>query len=254
MRFGICVVPVSPLRAEPSHRSEMVTQQLFGELCTIIDSAKDHWIKIKCSYDGYEGWCQEMHVMDASEEDAQAHRSTFTGDVINTLRFNDEPMLLPFGCRLPANTDGRLRVEYEGKIWDAATSRQEEETIRALAFRFLNTGYLWGGKSIFGIDCSGYTQTVYKMLDFPLLRDASQQATQGEVVGFLQEARCGDLAFFDNEAGKITHVGILLNDHEIIHSSGKVRLDKIDPAGIINKETSERTHNLRVIKRYFSTI
>jgi hypothetical protein len=229
----------------------MVTQQLFGETCTIVDTAKDHWIKIKCSYDGYEGWCQEMHVLVISDDDVPGNQSTFTGDVINTVRFNNEPMFLPFGCTIVKNADNKLPLHYDGKLWDVAAAKQDEATIRALAFRYLNTGYLWGGKSIFGIDCSGYTQTVYKMLNFRLLRDASQQATQGDSVGFLQEARCGDLAFFDNEAGKITHVGILLNDHEIIHSSGKVRLDNIDGTGIINKETAERTHKLRIIKRYF---
>jgi cell wall-associated NlpC family hydrolase len=110
---------------------------------------------------------------------------------------------------------------------------------------------LWGGRSVFGIDCSGLTQAVYKFLNIQLLRDANQQATQGELVNFLQEARCGDLAFFDNEEGQIIHVGILLNNQEILHTSGKVRIDKIDNAGIINAETGERTQNLRIIKRYF---
>jgi cell wall-associated NlpC family hydrolase len=92
---------------------------------------------------------------------------------------------------------------------------------------------------------------VYKFLNAHLPRDAWQQAEKGEVVNFLQEARCGDLAFFDNEEAKVVHVGILLNDYEIIHSAGKVRIDKIDSEGILNLETKQRTHHLRIIKRYF---
>jgi gamma-D-glutamyl-L-lysine dipeptidyl-peptidase len=92
---------------------------------------------------------------------------------------------------------------------------------------------------------------VYKFLNIALLRDAGQQATQGEVVNFLQEARCGDLAFFDDEEGKIIHVGILLNNYQIIHASSRVRVDKIDNEGIINSDTGERAQRLRIIKRYF---
>ena len=123
-------------------------------------------------------------------------------------------------------------------------------TIREIAFKFLNTSYLWGGKSVFGIDCSGFSQSVFKFLNIQLLRDAQQQATQGELVAFLQEATCGDLAFFDNEAGHIIHIGILLSSHEIIHAAGKVRMDKIDNEGIVNTETGQRTQRLRFIKRF----
>ena len=82
------------------------------------------------------------------------------------------------------------------------------------------------------------------------MRDAQQQATQGELVGFLQEAHCGDLAFFDNEEGEIIHVGILLNANKIIHAAGKVRIDKIDNEGIVDADTGQRTQRLRIIKRY----
>ena len=115
----------------------------------------------------------------------------------------------------------------------------------------LHTAYVWGGRSAFGIDCSGFTQLVFKSFGIVLFRDAYQQATQGEVVGFLQEAKTGDLAFFDNAEGRITHVGMLINEHEIIHASGKVRIDRIDSQGIVNVDTNERTHQLRIIKRYF---
>ena len=256
MSAGICVVPVSPLRRDPSHRSEMVTQQLFGETCTILETGKDHWIRVRCSYDGYEGWCQEMHVMITTASELASGPSLFTSGLINTATLGDQPIYLPLGATLDAtaNGDGKVPFRYEGETWDASTAGKDEATIKHLAFKFINTGYLWGGKSNFGIDCSGYTQSVYKLLNVPLLRDASQQATQGTGVASLSATRCGDLAFFDNEEGKITHVGMLLNPQEIIHSSGKVRVDKIDSAGIVNRETSERTHKLKVIRRYFELV
>jgi len=124
------------------------------------------------------------------------------------------------------------------------------ENIRTQALRYLDVPYLWGGRSAGGIDCSGFSQAVYGLLGIGLPRDAYQQAELGDVVGFLQEAICGDLAFFDNEEGRITHVGLMLNDHEIIHASGKVRIDNIDHQGIIHSETGVRTHRLRIIKRH----
>ena len=125
--------------------------------------------------------------------------------------------------------------------------------IKKLTHTFLNTPYLWGGRSVFGIDCSGFTQLVFQCLKIPLLRDAYQQATQGQEVA-LEDARCGDLAFFDNEAGRITHTGILLNSNTIIHASGKVRIDTIDPQGIVRQDDGMRTHNLKIIKRLINTL
>ncbi len=121
--------------------------------------------------------------------------------------------------------------------------------IKQLTYRYLNTPYLWGGKSSVGIDCSGFTQQVFKILGIPLLRDAYQQATQGEAVNSLVEATCGDLAFFDNEQSRITHVGIMIDNKTIIHASGYVRIDKIDEEGITHSITGKRTHKLWGVKR-----
>jgi gamma-D-glutamyl-L-lysine dipeptidyl-peptidase len=256
MNHAVCCVPVSPLRIEPSHKSEMVTQQLFGELCTIIEKGSDHWVKIKCLFDGYEGWCQDGHITSIEETQFNQEPASLTADWMNEVYYNDEKMILPIGCSLTGMEKGKAswknnKIDFQGKAWNSVNAKKDEEIIRQIAFVFINTSYLWGGKSIYGIDCSGFTQTVYKFLNVGLPRDAYEQAGKGEVVGFLQEARCGDLAFFDNKEGKITHVGILLNDHEIIHASVKVRIDRIDSQGILNRETFERTHQLRIIKRYF---
>lgn len=253
---AVCCVPVSPMRREPAHRSEMVSQLLFGECCRIIEETTDHWVKVKSRYDGYEGWCQDSQVTAIEESVYESRISELTTDWISEITYGEQKMIVPMGCSFPGMKDGiavwtKYEVLFNGQLVKTETVKRDEEHIRKFACQFLNTAYLWGGKSVFGIDCSGFTQSVYKFLGVPLLRDAYQQASQGNSVGFLQEVRCGDLAFFDNADGKITHVGIMLNDHEIIHSSGKVRIDRIDNQGIINGDTLARSHPLRIIKRYF---
>jgi gamma-D-glutamyl-L-lysine dipeptidyl-peptidase len=123
--------------------------------------------------------------------------------------------------------------------------------IRELVLSWLNAPYQWGGRSVFGVDCSGFTQIIFRQLGIKLMRDAYQQAESGEMVNFISEGRCGDLAFFDNDDKKIVHTGILLGNDEIIHASGRVRIDKIDHYGIFNTEKNSYSHHLRMIKRYF---
>ncbi|WP_205513775.1 C40 family peptidase [Longitalea arenae] len=256
MSYAVCKVPVAPLRAEAAHKSEMISQLLLAEAALILEEAKD-FIKVQCLYDGYEGWCQrsQLALIDSwsKNNDAQYYTSAW----INTISINHKTAHIPLGIPVLnahelQRLSGVLQLDYlDAATWDANGAKPAPEKIRERAELFLNTPYLWGGRSVFGVDCSGFTQMVFRFFNMPLLRDAYLQATQGEVVGFLQEARCGDLAFFDNAEGRITHVGILLNDHEIIHASGNVRIDKIDNAGIVNVETGVRTHQLRIIKRYF---
>ena len=253
MPYAITVVPVMPLRAEPAHRSEMISQALLGECVTITVQGLDGWVKVKCQYDDYEGWATINHLEIISETLYNAPYTHYAGSWVNTVLINDKPMRVPFGCLLKGAEEavtnwGNLKVQFEEKPQSPLLS---EKGLYDAAFGFLNTAYLWGGKSVFGTDCSGFTQTVFKTLGISLLRDAYQQAAQGTVVDFLQEVKLGDLAFFDNAEGRITHVGILLNDHEIIHASGQVRVDPIDNQGITNIDTGLRTHNLRIIKRYF---
>lgn len=253
----VCCVPVSPMRAEPAHKSEMVSQQLFGEKSIILEQTPDRkWTRIRLKYDEYTGWVQSSHLAGIDEERYQKVDKELTADIINEIDYNGHNMYVPMGSSLSAFKNGiafwrKNTVNFKGNVWNPEEVQITPKQIRQIAYKFLNTSYMWGGKSVFGIDCSGYCQTVYKFLNVPLPRDAWQQAEKGELVGFLQEARCGDLAFFDNEEGRIIHVGMLLNENEIIHSSGKVRIDKIDSEGIVNLETKERTHHLRIIKRYF---
>ena len=250
MPFVMCIVAVSPLRSEASHRSEMVSQLLFGEAAEVLEAAKD-FTKIKCLYDDYVGYTQTSQLAEANEETAAMKPLSYTFKRNTTVLINGTQLYVPVATPVfPNIVFGKYNIEYteeETLLFDA--SFYKEEVIKMVTLLYENVPYLWGGKSSFGIDCSGFVQQVCKLFGKHLLRDTYQQATQGEVVGFLQEAQCGDLAFFDNEEGKIIHVGILLSADEIIHASGNVRIDSIDSYGILNRSTGMRTHKLRVIKR-----
>jgi hypothetical protein len=241
MNYAVCRVPVAPVRMGPDHRNEMINQLLFGECCRVIAAEKDGWIKIENKFDGYAGWCSQSQFEVVDEAYYSADNNRLAADWVNEITYNGLRMHVPLGSV--------VRDMDVNSTWVPARAKKEAATVKEIACKFLNSSYLWGGKSVFGIDCSGFTQSVFKFLDIPLLRDAHQQAAQGELVGFLQEARCGDLAFFDNPEGQIIHVGILLSNHEIIHAAGKVRIDKIDHEGIVNAETGQRTQRLRIIKR-----
>lgn len=250
MQYVVAIAAVCPMRSEASHRSEMVSQLLFGEGAEVLEVTKD-FIKIKCLYDGYEGWTQVSQLAEVDEEIAKAAPAGYTFKRNTVVMLNDTPMYVSLATPVFENTFfGKHKVKYtddETALFDARYFT--EEVIKMVALLYENVPYLWGGKSSFGIDCSGLVQQVFKIFGKPLLRDAYQQAMQGESIGFLQEVQCGDLAFFDNAEGKIVHVGILLNSEEIIHASGNVRVDTINSYGIINRNTGLRTHNLRLIKR-----
>ena len=260
MTYITAIVAVVPIRAEASHQSEMVSQILFGELAEITEGnpqlVTGSFVKIKTKLDGYEGWCQYAQLAKVPAAIAERYDDTITAELYNPVEVNGTIMQLPFGVSLGLFKHQQLDLEgyqfaYRGQSVFPASNHFSSELVNKITRLFLNTPYLWGGRSLFGIDCSGFVQQVYRYFNKMLPRDAYQQAETGTDIAFLAESKCGDLAFFDNPAGKITHVGILLNESEIIHASGKVRIDNIDQAGILNTDTGERTHSLRLIKRYF---
>ncbi|POY37841.1 hydrolase Nlp/P60 [Solitalea longa] len=253
--YGICNLSVIPLRAEPSDKSEIVSQLLFGETFEVLEQ-KDNWTRIHLSYDDYEGWISSKQFSGLEKEELNEMENTFSYVCTSPFNFLTNALghshYLSPGSTLPLFRGdtvflGGEKYYFKGKAY--VTDSYPRKNMESLFRMFLNAPYLWGGRSILGIDCSGFTQVCFKILGIKLNRDAYQQAEQGELVSFIAEGKLGDLAFFDNAEGRITHVGILLNNHEIIHASGKVRIDSLDHQGIFNNETQQYSHKLRIIKR-----
>lgn len=236
---AITHISVASVRSENSDKAEIVTQLLFGESMDILDN-KESWVKIKTHYDDYEGWVDAKQITPISDEDFMQRKTEIITERVLYYNHNEEKFLLSIGSEverenIKENTPNNIR----GQITETALG-------------FLNVPYLWGGRSFFGIDCSGFTQLVYKVSGIKIPRDAYQQADRGVVLDFIEEAQKGDLAFFENQEGRIVHVGIMLEDQKIIHAHGKVRIDELDSIGIFNKDQNKHTHKLRFVKNILS--
>jgi hypothetical protein len=229
---GQCLLSFVPMRSDPSDRSEQVSQLIFGETYEVLEE-NENWYFIETTFDKYRGW------IDKKQFSPQVFEVDFLrvyGLPSTQENFENKHILMPLGAFVPAEMPFQLL-----RIEDALD----------LFKRYLGVPYVWGGKTNFGYDCSGFTQSFFKTLGISLSRDAYQQALEGFDVMLLSEAKTGDLAFFDNAEGKITHVGIILENngtYNIIHASGELRIDTLDHQGI-NKKSEGYSHNLRLIRR-----
>ena len=257
MSFGFCHYSVIPVRSEPAHRSEMCTQLLFGELYAVLDSFDD-WLHIRIIFDNYEGWIHKTSSLEIGESEfrrLQELPCRVSTEVVQLIENRSKQFYFPIligssfhGLQEQSFAAGDTEYFFEGDT-DAIPQACSREKIVEMSVMYLNAPYAWGGRSPFGIDCSGFTQMTYKIAGVQLLRDAAQQATQGETISFISDAKPGDLLFFDDDEGLITHTGILMPHGRVIHASGSVRIDKVDHQGIFNPQTGEYTHQLRLIKK-----
>ena len=258
MNYGISSLSIIPVRKEPSEKSEMVTQILYGEHFKIGEQMVG-WSNVELAYDGYQGWIDSKMITPLPQRTlSKIEKNPFavTGDIFSIIPVNDEQnLMLTAGSTLPVwrpykkefsvNKD---TFKLKGEVFYGELKDPRNIAIKQ-ALKYFNAPYLWGGRSPFGIDCSGFTQIIYKMIGIQIPRDASQQVKVGTALSFVDEAQPGDLAFFDDEEGNIVHVGIIWKRNKIIHASGKVRIDNVDQFGIFNVDTKRYTHKMRVMKK-----
>jgi len=259
MDYAICNQTLIPVRIQPGDRTEMINQLLFGDVLVIKDKYKN-WLLIESADDQYDGWVdnKQVSVIDQSEyNDLLTTNRFYVMDFAAVAESVDtkSKVMLTLGSSLPRYHNNRFFLNGTEFVYNGQSHHSKNKADRIglmeIAKKYINAPYLWGGRSLFGIDCSGFTQLVFKIGGIFLPRDSAQQVLQGSTINFIHEANTGDLAFFGNEDGNINHVGIILDNNQIIHASGKVRIDKIDHQGIFNIDTNQYTHQLRVIKSFY---
>ncbi len=257
--FGVCRLSIVPVRADTSDKSEQLSQLLFGDHYEVTGQSKDRkWLRIKINFDQYEGWIDtRQHHTILREYFEYLNRAEFkiTTDVTASILYNKSPQIILMGSMIPISSSELFKMEeqfaFNGEAKNLGQKR-EFEFLKNTAIKYLNAPYLWGGKSPFGIDCSGFAQMVFKICGYRLFRDSGQQANHGKLVKSVDQGKPGDLVFFKDADDKVNHVGILLDDDRIIHASGRVRIDHLNEEGILNLETKIYTHQFAHIRRILS--
>lgn len=254
MPYGICNLSIVPIRIEASENSEMINQLLFGEYFKVLEQNK-YWSKIIIESDELEGYIDNKQYEEISSElyfKLTENKNYYSKELIEFVTDKNNVLTtITLGANLPFYNKNKISINhkqynYQGKI---AFGVEPKKNIIKTAYLYFNAPYLKGGRTPFGIDAPSFVQSVYKLCGYTLFASIEKMSKQGEGLSFIEEAEPGDLAFFDDEQGNINHVGIVMLNYHIMHSFGKVRIDKLDHTGIYNTDTKNHTHKLRMIRK-----
>ncbi|MCG8330125.1 MAG: C40 family peptidase [Chitinophagales bacterium] len=256
MQYAICPVSIVPIRSGANHKSEMISQLLFGELVEILERKGRQWVRVRCSWDNFVGWVagNQVSPITPSEYEDYQKQYAYSLELFQPLIGDQGYLPIVMGCRLPGFDGIRLKMaehfySFSGQAVFPNDIKTTPEFIIKLARKYLNAPFLWGGRSPMGIDAPGLVQMVYKLSGVKLPREVAQQVYLGDPVDFVEQAQAGDVAYFENRVGRVSHCGIILPEDQIIHVFGQTRIDSIDHFGIYDKKQGRYTHKLRVVKR-----
>lgn len=249
----ICELSICPMRKKAEESSEMISQIVFGEQVNVLQE-QESWLFVQSRKDGYKGWIDKKQVtqtLHPYNENSDIHYSL---EPSYTIMGGNESRIITFGAILPYYDGMTFKLNGQKFSFSGTAAKPNdlnltEVLVEKLSRKYLSAPYLWGGKTPFGVDCSGFVQSIYRILGVDLPRDAKDQANVGMTLDFVSESMTGDLAFFTKATNRVSHVGIILEDNRIIHASGKVRIDSLDHQGIYNEEVNKYSHRLKIIKR-----
>lgn len=260
-RWGLVNLSAACFRSAPGHSSELATQGVYGTPVRLVEKDGEWWKAVMP--DGYEAYVVESSVVEMTDSAMQHWRGSDRVVVISPLQTYAYADSLPgspivtdlvSGCilegvshsgdafvkvTLPDGRKGYVRTSDVVPVSEWAERQFDAGAILSAAESLMGLPYLWGGTTTKALDCSGLSKVCYLMCGIILMRDASQQALTGGVIESAEDLQPADLLFFGNADGtRITHVGLYKADGIMIHASGNVHVNSLDPESdqYVNRE------------------